>query len=167
LSVFDADQAGHTYWVLRDLRDRSLLHISDEELRALQTFARRIRGERAGLSPRPRGRELVEKHIEGCNSAVVGDDEIGSGVLGRFAWRAGHPTDPSPIADLLGRRDRLVSEVGMSSLDLAGDAVDFIAAAMRATVRVVEHTVFMPDLVDRLPPAHWIDLSKDVTKVAQ
>ena len=31
--------------VLRDLRERSVLHIEDEELRALQTFARRIRGE--------------------------------------------------------------------------------------------------------------------------
>ncbi len=31
--------------VLRELRDRSLLYIGDEELRALETFARRIRGE--------------------------------------------------------------------------------------------------------------------------
>ena len=31
--------------VLRDLRDRSLLFISDDDLRALETFARRIRGE--------------------------------------------------------------------------------------------------------------------------
>jgi len=31
--------------VLRDLHDRSLLHIDDGELRALETFARRIRGE--------------------------------------------------------------------------------------------------------------------------
>jgi putative ATP-dependent endonuclease of OLD family len=31
--------------VLRDLRYRSLLYISDEELRSLETFARRIRGE--------------------------------------------------------------------------------------------------------------------------
>jgi putative ATP-dependent endonuclease of the OLD family len=31
--------------VLRELRDRSLLYISDQELRSLETFARRIRGE--------------------------------------------------------------------------------------------------------------------------
>jgi putative ATP-dependent endonuclease of the OLD family len=31
--------------VLRDLRDQSLLYIGDDELRALETFARRIRGE--------------------------------------------------------------------------------------------------------------------------
>jgi putative ATP-dependent endonuclease of the OLD family len=31
--------------VFRDLKDRSLLFIPDEELRALETFARRIRGE--------------------------------------------------------------------------------------------------------------------------
>jgi putative ATP-dependent endonuclease of OLD family len=31
--------------VLRDLRDRSILHMADDELRALETFARRIRGE--------------------------------------------------------------------------------------------------------------------------
>src|SRR5258705_7983281 len=112
-------------------------------------------------------RELVKKHIEGGNFAVSGDDEIGSGVLRRLARRAGHPTDPPPIADLLGRRDRLISKVGMSSLDLAGDAVDFVAAAMRAAVRVEEHTVFVPDLADRLPPAHRIVLGKHVTKVAK
>src|SRR6267154_3861556 len=110
---------------------------------------------------------LVEKHIDGGYFAVTGDEEIGSGILGRLAWRAGHPTDPPRIADLLGRRDRLISKVGMSSLDLAGDAVDFVAAAMRAAVRVVEHTVFVPDLVNRLPPAHRIVLGKHVTKVAK
>lgn len=31
--------------VVRDLRDRSVLHINDDELRSLETFARRIRGE--------------------------------------------------------------------------------------------------------------------------
>src|SRR5206468_8714960 len=31
--------------VLRELRDRSILHMSDVELRLLETFARRIRGE--------------------------------------------------------------------------------------------------------------------------
>jgi DNA-binding transcriptional LysR family regulator len=37
---------------------------------------------------------LVEKHIDGGYFAVAGDEEIGSGILGRPAWRAGHPTDP-------------------------------------------------------------------------
>src|SRR5258707_4974905 len=86
--------------------------------------------------------KLVEKHIDGGYFAVAGDKEIGSCVLGRLAWRAGHPADPPRIADLLGRRDRLISKVGMSGLDLAGDAVDFVAAAMSAAVRVVKHPVF-------------------------
>src|SRR5258706_1172616 len=111
--------------------------------------------------------KLVEKHINGGYFAVAGDKEIGSGVLGRLAWRAGHPADPPRIADLLGRRDWLITKVGMSGLDLAGDAVDFVAVAMRAAVRVVEHPVFVPDLVDRLAPAYWIDLGKHVTKVAK
>src|SRR5260221_7463309 len=111
--------------------------------------------------------KLVEKHINGGYLAAAGDKEIGPGVLGRLAWRAGHPADPPRIADLLGRRDRLISKVGMSGLDLAGDAVDFVAAAMSAAVRVVEHTVFVPDLVDSLPPADRIDLGKHITKVAK
>src|SRR5579872_7213837 len=103
-------------------------------------------------------RKFVEKHIEGGNFAVTGDEKIGSGVRGFLAWRAGHPTDPPPIADLLGCRDRLISKIRMSSLDLASYAVDFVAATMTAAVRIVEHTVFVPDLIDRLPPAHRIDL---------
>src|SRR5258708_11341248 len=63
-------------------------------------------------------RKFVGKHIEGGNFAVAGDDEIGSRVLGRLARRAGHPTDPPPIADLLRRGYRLISKRGMSSLDL-------------------------------------------------
>jgi hypothetical protein len=35
----------------------------------------------AGLRPRPQLRKFVEKHIEGGNFSVAGDDEIGSGVL--------------------------------------------------------------------------------------
>src|SRR5258706_16369053 len=111
--------------------------------------------------------KLVEKHINGGYFAVAGDKEIGPGVLGRLPWRAGHPAAPPRIADLLGRRDRLISKVGMSGLDLAGDTVDFVTAAMRAAVRVVEHTIFVPDLVDRLPPAYRIDLGKHITKVAK
>ena len=52
---------------------------------------------------------------------------------------------------------------GMSSLDLAGDAVDFVAAAMGAAVGIVEHAVFVPDLNDRPTPANGIDFSKHVT----
>lgn len=111
--------------------------------------------------------KLVEKHIDGGDFAVAGDEKIGPGVLGRLAWRAGHPSDPTRIADLLRRRERLIAIVGMSGLDLAGDAVDFVAAAMRTAVRVVEHTVLVPNLVDRLPPAYRIDLGEHVTKVAK
>src|SRR5260370_8879534 len=51
---------------------------------------------------------------------------------------------PSPQAG-----DRLISEVRMSSLDHARDAVDLVAAAVNAVVRAVEHSVFVEDLIDR------------------
>jgi hypothetical protein len=51
-------------------------------------------GEHAGSNSRPPLRDFVEKHKKGDNFSVAGDDEIGSGVLGRLAWRAGHPMDP-------------------------------------------------------------------------
>src|SRR5260221_14706168 len=51
-----------------------------------------------------------------------------------MAGCAEHPRAPPRSADLFGRGDLLISKVGVSSLDLTGDAVDFVAAAMRAVV---------------------------------
>src|SRR5260221_3647264 len=94
-------------------------------------------------------RKLVKKEIDGGNLALPDDYEIGSGVSRRLARAARHPPDPTAIAHLLRRGDRLISEVRMSSLDHARDAVDLVAAAVNAVVRVVEHSVFVKDLIDR------------------
>src|SRR4030095_6613927 len=95
-----------------------------------------------------RSRQLVKEEIDGGDLAVPGDDEIGSGVSRRLARTARHPTDPPPIADHLRRGERLISEVRMSSLDHARDAVDLVATAVDA-VGFVEYGVFVEDLVDR------------------
>jgi DNA-binding transcriptional LysR family regulator len=50
---------------------------------------------------------------------------------------------------------------------LAVTVFDDLAAAMGAAVRVVEYAVFPPEFVNRLTPAHRIDLSKHVTEIAK
>ena len=77
-------------------------------------------------------RKLVKEEIDGGNLAVPDDYEIGSGVSWRLARAARHPPDPTAIADLLRRGERLILEVRMSSLDHACDAVDLVTAAVSA-----------------------------------
>ena len=81
-----------------------------------------------------RSRKLVKEEIDGGNLAVPGDYEIGSGVSRRLARAARHPPDPTAIAHLLRRGERLILEVRMSSLDHARDAVDLVAAAVNAAL---------------------------------
>jgi len=69
-------------------------------------------------------RKLVKEEIDGGNLAVPDDYEIGSGVGWRLARAARYPPDPTAIAYLLRRGERLILEVRMSSLDHACDAVD-------------------------------------------
>src|SRR6266576_2139902 len=113
-----------------------------------------------------RSRQLVKEEIDGGDLAVPGDDEIGSGVSRRLARAARHPTNPSPIAHHLRRGERLISEVRMSSLDHARDAVDLVATAVNA-VGLVEYGVFVEDLVDRCASTHGINLSEHVMEVAK
>jgi len=112
-------------------------------------------------------RKLVKKEIDGGNLTLPDDYEIGSAVSRRLARAARHPPDPTAIAHLLRRGDRLISEVGMSSLDHARDAVDLVAAAVNAVVRAVEHSVFVEDLIDRCASTHGINLTEDVVKIAK
>src|SRR5580700_7651941 len=58
--------------------------------------------------------ELVKEEIDGGNLAVPGDYEIGSGVTWRLARATRHPPDPTAIAHLLRRGERLILEVGMT-----------------------------------------------------
>jgi hypothetical protein len=110
--------------------------------------------------------KLVKEKIDGRNLAVPGDDEIGSGVSRRLARAARHPADPSAVADHLRRGERLISEVRMSSLDHARDAVDLVATTVSA-IRFVEYGVFVEDLVDCCGSTHGINLSEHVMEVAK
>jgi hypothetical protein len=79
-------------------------------------------------------RKLVKKEIDGGNLALPDDYEIGSGVSRRVARAARHPPDPTAIAHLLRRGDRLISEIRMSSLDHVRDAADLVATAVNPLV---------------------------------
>jgi len=114
-----------------------------------------------------RSRKLVKEQIDGGNLAVPDDHEIGSGVSRRLARAAGNPTDATTIAHLLRRRDRLISEVGMSRLDHSRDAVDLAAASLNAACRVVENSVFVEDLIDRDASTHGVNLTEHVVEIAK
>jgi hypothetical protein len=123
-------------------------------------------GARAMSPPRRSVWELVKEEIDGGNLAVPDDYEIGSGVSWRLARAARHPPDPTAIAYLLRRGERLILEVRMSSLDHACDAVDLVTAAV-STVRFVEHSVFVEDLIDRCASTHGVDLTEHVVEIAK
>src|SRR6202011_4999320 len=121
---------------------------------------------RAMSPPRRSVWELVKEEIDGGNFAVPDDYEIGSGVSWRLARAARHPPDPTAIAYLLRRGERLILKVRMSSLDHACDAVDLVTAAV-STVRFVEHSVFVEDLIDRFASTHGVDLTEHVVEIAK
>ena len=110
--------------------------------------------------------ELVKEEIDGGNFAVPDDYEIGSGVNWRLARAARHPPDPTAIAYLLRWGERLILEVRMSSLDHACDAVDLVTAAV-STVRFVEDSVFVEDLIDRCASTDGVDLTEHVVEIAK
>jgi hypothetical protein len=121
---------------------------------------------RAMSPPRRSVWELVKEEIDGGNFAVSDDDEIGSGVSWWPARAARYPPDPTAIAYLLRRGERLILEVGMSGLDHACDAVDLVTATV-STVRFVEHSVFVEDFIDRCASTHGVDLTEHLVEIAK
>src|SRR5881409_3882604 len=103
--------------------------------------------------------------IKGGNPAVPDNDEISPGVSWRLTGRARSPLDPPAIAQFLGPGNRLISEVRVSSLDRARDAIDLVAATVDAP-GLVEHAIFGEDLVDRRAPARGVVFTEDVVKIA-
>jgi hypothetical protein len=110
--------------------------------------------------------ELVKEEIDGGNFAVPDDYEIGSGVSWWPARAARCPPNPTAIAYLLRRGERLILEVRMSSLDHACDTVDLVTAPV-STVRFVEHSVFVEDLIDRCASTHGVDLTEYLLEIAK
>ena len=55
----------------------------------------------------------------------------------------------------------------MSSLDHARDAVDLVAAPVGAAVRVVEHAIFVVDLVNNRPTTRGVVFAEDVAEIAK
>ena len=64
----------------------------------------------------------------------------------------------------MARLNRLL-EVGMGRLDRAGDVVDLVMATEDTALGIVEHGVFMKNLVDRRASARGIDLAKYIVGV--
>lgn len=62
---------------------------------------------------------------------------------------ARYPRNPPAIAHFFGLDNWLIAKVGMGRLDSAGDAIDLVAATVRALVGIVEDDIFGVELVDR------------------
>src|SRR5712664_536389 len=125
----------------------------------------------AAASPPPRpgdssSGQLVEKHIEGGNPTVPGNDEISPGVSRRLPRAARYPSDPSGVARFLGLSNWLISKLRVSSLDGARDAIDLVAATNGALAGILEHAIFGPELVDGRSPARGIVFTEDVAKIS-
>src|SRR5438132_14360089 len=56
-------------------------------------------------------------------------------------------------------------KVGVSRLDRASDAVDFVAASKGALTRVVEHAIHLPELVEGGAAARWVIFAKYVAQI--
>src|ERR1700745_2866397 len=120
-----------------------------------------------GAAAASRSRQLVKEEIDGGDLAVASDHEIGSGVSRRLARAARDPRDPPAIAQLLRRGDRLILKVRMSSLDHTCDAVDLVAATVGAAGGVIEHAIFVVDLLDGRATARGVDFAEDVAEIAK
>src|SRR5580692_2526022 len=109
----------------------------------------------------------IEKEIDGGNPAVPGNEEISPGVGGRLAGGTRHPPDSRGVAQLFWLADRLILKVRMSSLDYARDAVDLVASTVGPAVGVVEHAIFVVELVNGRATTRRIFFAEDVAKIAK
>src|SRR5437773_11247617 len=100
------------------------------------------------------------------NPAVPGNDEISPGVSWRLTRAARYPLDPPTIAQFLGPNNWLIAKVRVSSLDLARDAIDLVAATVDALGGVVEHAIFGVDLVVSRAPTRAVVFTEDVVETA-
>jgi hypothetical protein len=74
--------------------------------------------------------ELVGTSFEEINGdypPIAGNHEIGPGVSRRLTGTARYPSDTAAIAQFFRLGNRLISKIGVSSLDRARDAIDLVA----------------------------------------
>src|SRR6266403_1698017 len=109
---------------------------------------------------------LVEKHIKRYDPAVPRDDEVPPGVSRHFTRASRYPWNHPCIAIFLRSGSHLISKVRMSRLDRAGDAIDRVAATDGALVRIVEHAIFGPEIVDGRAPTRGIVFTEHVAKIS-
>src|SRR5262249_1132146 len=98
---------------------------------------------------------------------VPSNDEIRPGISWRLTRAARYPLDPPAIAQFLGLGNWLISKVRVSSPDCARDAIDLVAAMVDAFAGVVEHAIFVIDLVDGRASTRGIVFTEDVVKIAR
>src|SRR6476661_1573686 len=63
--------------------------------------------------------------------------------------------------------DRLILIVRVSGLDYAGDAVDRVATTVGPLVGVVEHGLFIVELVDGRATTRRVFFAEDITEIAK
>src|SRR6266436_9594551 len=83
----------------------------------------------------------VEVDIKSRDLAVPCDDEIHTGVLGRFAFRPRAPRQASRIVQNLGRPMRRINEMRMRRSEIASELVQCVVTDESAG-RHAQHTIF-------------------------
>src|SRR6266403_3269411 len=111
-------------------------------------------------------KKLVEKEVNGGNSAVPSNDEISPRVSWRLTRAARYPLNPPGIAQFLRRGNWLISKVRVSSPDRTRDAIDLVAPTVDALAGIIEHAILGEDLVDGRAPTRGVVLAEDVVKIA-
>src|SRR5258708_21660213 len=84
----------------------------------------------------------------------------------RLTRAARTPLAPPAIAHFLRLGYWLISKVRVSSLDLARDSIDIVAASVDASLGIVEHAIFREDFVNCRAPPRRVVLTEDGGKVA-
>src|SRR6202166_4843470 len=107
----------------------------------------------------------VEVDIKSRDLAVPCDDEIHTGVLGRFAFRPGAPRQPARIVQDLGRAMRRINIVGMRRSEFAGELVQCVVTDESAG-RHAQYTIFGVKFLNCCPSASRITFTEHFRQIA-
>src|SRR6202166_3245555 len=107
----------------------------------------------------------VEVNIKSRDLAVPHDDEIHTGVRGRFAFRPRAPRQASRIVQNLRRAKRRINIVWMRRSEIAGEFVQCVVTDESAG-RHVQHTVLGIKLLNCAPSASRITFTEYFRKIA-